>query len=149
VISLKYSFVLHIKGLIHLNILELWRGTLPPLPHSGYKYKSWNWFCVIVPRDERCWVRVASSTWSVLWLRIQTGKDFKNKFKKQLESLPTTSLNSEGKEKTLKCLKSWTELKKNEDGHWIANTWFTRSLCCVFIWTIVYLHSVCNIKSPL
>ena len=32
---------------------------------------------------------------------IQTGKDFKNKFRKQLESSPTTSLNSEGKEETL------------------------------------------------
>jgi len=32
---------------------------------------------------------------------IQAGKDFKNKFRKQLESLPKTSLNSEGKEKTL------------------------------------------------
>jgi len=37
---------------------------------------------------------------------IQTGKDFKNKFRKQLESSPTTSLNSEGKEETLECLKS-------------------------------------------
>jgi len=27
------------------------------------------------------------------------------------------------------------------------NTWFTRTLYCVFIWTIVYLHSVCNSKS--
>ena len=78
---------------------------------------------------------------------IQTGKDFKNKFRKQLESSPTTSLNSEGKEETLGCLKSWTELKKNEDGHWIC--WFTRTLYCVFIWTIVYLHSVCNSKSPI
>jgi len=37
---------------------------------------------------------------------IQTGKDSKNKFRKQLESSPTTSLNSEGKEETLECLKS-------------------------------------------
>jgi len=37
---------------------------------------------------------------------IQTGKDFKNKFRKQLESSPTTSLNSEVKEETLECLKS-------------------------------------------
>jgi len=51
---------------------------------------------------------------------IQTGQDFKSKFRKQLESSPTTSLNSEGKEETLECLKSWTELKKNEDGHWIC-----------------------------
>ena len=35
---------------------------------------------------------------------IQAGKDFKNKFRKQLASSPTTSLNSEGKE--LECLKS-------------------------------------------
>ena len=51
---------------------------------------------------------------------IQTGKDFKNKFRKQLGSSPTTSLNSEGKEETLECLKSWTELRKNENGHWIC-----------------------------
>ena len=51
---------------------------------------------------------------------IQTGKDFKNKSGKQLQNSPTTSLNSEGKEETLECLKSWTELKKNEDGHWIC-----------------------------
>jgi len=37
---------------------------------------------------------------------IQTGQDFKSKFRKQLESSPTTSLNSEGKEETLECLKS-------------------------------------------
>jgi len=37
---------------------------------------------------------------------IQTVKDFKNKFRKQLESSPTTSVNSEGKEETLECLKS-------------------------------------------
>jgi len=37
---------------------------------------------------------------------IQTRKDFKNKFRKQLGSSPTTSLNSEGKEETLECLKS-------------------------------------------
>ena len=37
---------------------------------------------------------------------IQTKKDFKSKFRKQLESSPTTSLNSEGKEETLECLKS-------------------------------------------
>ena len=44
----------------------------------------------------------------------------KNKFQKQLESWPTISLNSEGKEETLDCLRSWTELKKNEEGHWIC-----------------------------
>jgi len=37
---------------------------------------------------------------------IQTGKDFKNKFRKQLERSPKTSLNSEGKEETSECLKS-------------------------------------------
>jgi len=37
---------------------------------------------------------------------IQTKKDFKNKFRKQLGSSSTTSLNSEGKEETLECLKS-------------------------------------------
>jgi len=37
---------------------------------------------------------------------IQTKKDFKSKFIKQLGNSPTTSLNSEGKEETLECLKS-------------------------------------------
>jgi len=30
-----------------------------------------------------------------------------------------------------------------------TNSWFARTLYCVFIWTIVYLRSVCNSKSPL
>jgi len=47
----------------------------------------------------------------------QMKKDVKSKFRKQLGSLPTTLLNSEGKEETLECLKSRTKLKKNEDGH--------------------------------
>jgi len=50
--------------------------------------------------------------------KFKQGKTQKNKFRKQLESLPTTSLNNGGKEETLEYLKSWTELKKNEDGHW-------------------------------
>jgi len=37
---------------------------------------------------------------------IETKKDFKNKFRKQLGSSPTTSLNSACKEETLECLKS-------------------------------------------
>jgi len=37
---------------------------------------------------------------------IQTKKDFKSKFRKQLGSSPTTSLNSVGKEEILECLKS-------------------------------------------
>jgi len=37
---------------------------------------------------------------------IQTKKDLKSKFRKQLGSSPSTSLNSEGKEETLECLKS-------------------------------------------
>jgi len=30
-----------------------------------------------------------------------------------------------------------------------ANTWFTRTLYCVFVWTIVCLHSRCNRGSHL
>jgi len=37
---------------------------------------------------------------------IQTKTDSKSKFRKQLGSSPTTSLNGEGKEETLECLKS-------------------------------------------
>jgi len=77
-----------------------------------------------------CWVRVASSTWNVLWLWNTNKERLKSKFRKQLGSSPTTSLNSEGKEETLECLKSWTKPKKNEDGHWICKTWFTRTLFC-------------------
>jgi len=58
---------------------------------------------------EGCWVRVASSTWSTLWLRNTNRERLqKNKlFQKQLESSPTISINSEGKEETLECVKSW------------------------------------------
>jgi len=79
----------------------------------------------------------------------QMKKYVKSKFKKQLGSSPTTLLNSECKEETLECLKSRNKFKKNEADTERTNTWFTRTLHCVFIWTIVYLHSICSRKSHL
>jgi len=43
-------------------------------------------------------------------------------------------LNSEGKEETLECLKSWTELKKNEDGYWICKHLIYKNVVlCIYL----------------
>ena len=66
--------------------------------------------CLKTVQFNRC-TRVLSSRCILNIKRLVTpkckqGKTSKNKFRKQLESPPTTSLNNEGKEETLECLKS-------------------------------------------
>jgi len=100
-----------------------------------------------------CWVRLGSSTWNVLWL-WNTNKE---RFQKQVHKAAWKLIDNIIKEQRQKerirmhtvILSSDLNPRRTKTDTGFANTWFTRTLYCVFIWTIVFLHSVCNSKSPL
>ena len=115
-------------------------------PSKNASRPHWRWR----PQVEKQWSTPGFTVEFALHLQhetscdseIQTKKDFKSKFRKQLGSSPTTSLNSEGKEETLECLKSLTKPKKNEDGHWICKHLVYKNivLCIYLNYRIFTLH---------
>ena len=81
---------------------------------------------------------VLSSPWLLNMKRLVTLKYQQRKTSKASSEnnlkVRRQPLNREVKEETLECLKSWTELTKNEDGHWICkHLVYKNFVLCIYL----------------